>query len=300
MVSAWTDLLLLFCVHVNSLTFIRVGGLFPLTDLHGNVDKSAAQYLASFLMAIREINNKNDGILDNLLPNTRLVIAVRNSKGKFIETFQAATELTSRVFNNSGIQAAIGPATVEEVDGATPVYNRYDINYVTYASTASYLSYVGPFPYYIRTAFSDAFQGIAMADMIHKTFDWKKVVIFSTADTYGGDGINEFRNSGMKRDIEILGSFQFRPGSHDLDGIIQAAKSLGGRIFILFVHSSDGGRLLEAGYKAGLFHEGTQVIGSSELASPAVWEAMSPTADVPSIMKGVIAMTPHFGLESNV
>eukprot|EP01041_Mallomonas_annulata_P008623 gene8623-17790_t len=282
------------------MTTIRIGGLFPQTDFNGIVDNIGAQYMASFLMAIREINNKTDGIADDLLPNINLVIAVRNTKQKFIETFHAATELTTKAFNNSGIQAAIGPASVEEVEGATPVYNRYDINYVTYASTASYLSYVEPFPYYIRTAFSDAFQGIAMADMIYKTFNWKKVVIFSNADTYGGDGINEFRNAGMKRDIAILGSFQFRPGSHDLAGIIESAKSLGGRIFILFLHSSDGGRLLEAGYKAGLFHEGTQIIGSSELASPAVWEAMSPTADVPSIMKGVIAMTPHFGLESNV
>eukprot|EP01041_Mallomonas_annulata_P008621 gene8621-17784_t len=106
-------------LNLSSIT-IRIGGLFPQTDFHGNLDNIGAQYLASFLMAVREINNKTDGIADDLLPNIDLVIAVRNTKQKFIETFQAATELSTKAFNNSGIQAAIGPASVEEVEGATP------------------------------------------------------------------------------------------------------------------------------------------------------------------------------------
>eukprot|EP01036_Dinobryon_divergens_P050238 gene50238-67279_t len=224
---------------------VHVGGLFPLTFTTKHNNPIGLQYLASFLMAIREINDKNDGIADELLPNTPLLISVRNTQGDFIQSLNVANDVSSSGFNGKGIDACIGPASVTEVQGVTPVFNRYSINHVTYASTASFLSYVQPFPYYIRAAFSEAFQSIGMADLIQWKFNWKKVVTFSTSNSYGGDGMNEFRMAAAKRQFSILSSYEFRPGSRDLSG--------------------DAGRLLEAGYKAGLFHEGTQIIGSSEL-----------------------------------
>jgi hypothetical protein len=61
-------------------TEIRLGVLFPSTKLTGQFDFVGNQYLAAILMAIRELNDKTDGILDNLLPGANVTIAARSSQ----------------------------------------------------------------------------------------------------------------------------------------------------------------------------------------------------------------------------
>jgi hypothetical protein len=56
----------------------KVAGYFKLFDEHDNVDNDMVQRLAAFLMAIREINNKTDGIADDLLPDTELLVTLES------------------------------------------------------------------------------------------------------------------------------------------------------------------------------------------------------------------------------
>ncbi len=57
------------------MNYLNIGGLFGEYDVSSgqiNIRESGAQYKAAFLMAIDEINNKHDGIADDLLPNVTL------------------------------------------------------------------------------------------------------------------------------------------------------------------------------------------------------------------------------------
>jgi hypothetical protein len=72
---------------------VRIGGLFSPIDQNGNFDYNQAQCLAAFLMAVKEINNKHDGIHDDILPNTKLVVAIR-SLGGFFDNVNAARQLS--------------------------------------------------------------------------------------------------------------------------------------------------------------------------------------------------------------
>eukprot|EP00607_Mallomonas_marina_P010386 CAMPEP_0182421990 /NCGR_PEP_ID=MMETSP1167-20130531/7581_1 /TAXON_ID=2988 /ORGANISM="Mallomonas Sp, Strain CCMP3275" /LENGTH=710 /DNA_ID=CAMNT_0024599677 /DNA_START=799 /DNA_END=2931 /DNA_ORIENTATION=- len=58
------------------------------------------------------------------------------------------------------------------------------------------------------------------------------------------------------------------------------------------MRSRDAGVMLEAGYNAGLFKEGTQILGAQYILRPDTWKAMSPKAPVTKIMKGILAVTP--------
>jgi len=214
---------------------------------------------------VREINNKSDNINDHLLPSTYIEVAIfdtssssqeplyltKDNDAEFVSSMKAADQL-SKSFKGKGIHGCVGPASNIQAQGVTPIFNEYKISYVTYASTASYLSYVEPYPYYIRTAFSDAFQSIAIADVIFKYFEWKKVVVFSTSDSYGGDSAFEFKTAASSLGISVTSAFEFRPGVRDLSTEIDQAKSLGARIFVLLMSSADAGRLMEQGYNAGL------------------------------------------------
>jgi ABC-type branched-subunit amino acid transport system substrate-binding protein len=75
-------------------SIVRIGGLFSPIDVNGNFDYEQAQCLAAFMMAVNEINNKKDGINDDILPQTKLVVAVR-SPGRFYDNVDAARQLAN-------------------------------------------------------------------------------------------------------------------------------------------------------------------------------------------------------------
>jgi len=58
-----------------------------------------------------QINNKSDGRADDLLPNTRLRIAFRDSARQPQAALRAAIELTSSAFQARGVSAIVGAAS---------------------------------------------------------------------------------------------------------------------------------------------------------------------------------------------
>ena len=63
-------------MRVNSVQVVLVGGIFPQFRLDSNkkfvVDESGVRRMAAVQMAINSINDKTDGYLDELLPNTQV------------------------------------------------------------------------------------------------------------------------------------------------------------------------------------------------------------------------------------
>lgn len=59
------------------------------------------QHLAAFLMALNEINNKTDGIADNLLPNSRIVFVLKSTEG-LIGPEAAAEDTMIKNFDDAG------------------------------------------------------------------------------------------------------------------------------------------------------------------------------------------------------
>jgi ABC-type branched-subunit amino acid transport system substrate-binding protein len=53
---------------------IRIGGIFNLYDDHGVANKQQVECLAAFLMAVRDVNNKVDGMFDHILPNSQVKV----------------------------------------------------------------------------------------------------------------------------------------------------------------------------------------------------------------------------------
>ena len=68
------------CVHMDlpNLQILFVGGLFPLFSSSAGdvsktvVDQSGVRRMAAVQIAMNRINNKNDGIFDDLLPQTKV------------------------------------------------------------------------------------------------------------------------------------------------------------------------------------------------------------------------------------
>ena len=85
-------------------TEVRLAGMFNFLtkDDAGNVikHKQGNQILAAYVMAINELNNKNDGIYDDLLPNTQIKFLVADESDEFITNIETNIDLNKNSFNN--------------------------------------------------------------------------------------------------------------------------------------------------------------------------------------------------------
>ena len=276
-------------------SFFRIGFIFPAFVADGTsstdyVDNDGIQYLASFLLAVEQINNKTDGRWDDILPNSELKVVVRDSTGPFTTDIEAAIYQTTKAFNKSGIHAAIGASTNIASSAIAQIYNEHKINQVAYGSTGSFLSYVGPYPYYFRTIMDDAYQGYAIADIMFKEFGYSKISTFSTTNTLGTDGFLQFSQRADELGIEIISIHQFRPNQDDLSIHISNALDKGTRIFFIFMEADDAANLITQGYKKGLFKPGTFIFGNDKILSNTAWKNFDDTVDIQEVMKGVFAL----------
>lgn len=277
-------------------TEVNIGFVFPMFEYATPyvVNYDGVQYLAAFLMAVNDINNKNDGIHDELLPKTKLKYAVRSSTGAFIDNVKDAIALSTRVFNGSGICGCVGGADNDASNAIAQIFNGFKIDQVAYGSTGSFLSYAIPFPYYFRTCSDDAFQGYAIASVMALHYKWEYVSTFTTTDSYGTDGFLQFTQRATQLGMNILSIHQFRPGQADLTSQIQKAKETGSRIFFIFMNGNDAGNLLTQGYRLGLFKEGTQIFGSDQLFSQNTINSIGSDVAIQTVLKGALALRQSF------
>lgn len=159
--------LMFFSVSLSAPTEVHLGGLFPLFQLSGEVLASGQERLASFLMAVRDINADA-----SLLPNTTVKVSVRDTKLSVGKTFFSSLDLATKSFGGKGIDACIGAATSGESEAAAAVFSHFSTVQISYSSTSPLLSTKINSPYFARTCPSDAFQGAAIADIVSKYYGW--------------------------------------------------------------------------------------------------------------------------------
>jgi len=160
-----------------SLSTIRIAGIFNFLErdstgtLTNKQHINGNQYLAAFVMAINELNNKTDGIYDDLLPvGTTIKYAVGEETDEFIADINTNLRLNEKSFQNDvpagstkpHLHGIIGGLTNRASDAIAQVSNGFKLTQVAYGSTGSFLSYIGPYPYYLRTVKDDAYEGISI------------------------------------------------------------------------------------------------------------------------------------------
>ncbi len=82
---------------------VRIGAMFPKLnhDGSGTANNAGNQQQAAFMMAVKELNDKNDSHYDCILPNTHIEVAIEES-GNFIENVYASIHLYGDTFNKTG------------------------------------------------------------------------------------------------------------------------------------------------------------------------------------------------------
>ena len=204
--------MVLWFYQCSALKTIRLAGVFNFLhrDNAGKITyfkhQQGNQILAAYIMAINELNNKTDGIHDDLLPvDTTIRFAVAEDTEDFIADIMTTIRLNQYSFQDlvnstttkPHLHGIIGGLTNRASDAIAQVSNGFKLTQVAYGSRGSFLSYIGPYPYFLRTVNNDAYEGVALAQIISTNYKWKYVSVFCTTDSYGSDLSTQFLKNAL-------------------------------------------------------------------------------------------------------
>jgi ABC-type branched-subunit amino acid transport system substrate-binding protein len=243
--------------------------------------------LAAFVLAVREINNKSDGIFDDVLPSTTLQFAVRGG-GAYMNLDFVDFIFLEEAFNNDGVVGAVnaqdnGDALLTGVLSTklwTPIVNSvansglFDDHYT--------------YPFVSKVVALESYQGLVLQNLLCTYFNARKVVIFTSTVQDDIELVNTFLDAPYC-ELNILAELNVRSGDTDFTPQVNAAISTGARYFVLFLPADQAALLLEQGYDLGLFHANS-VFLAPDRASTNITRYFSPSADINAIMTGFFSL----------
>ena len=140
--------LLWFCLVSNALSLsdINIGGLFNQFNESKLPDYQGSQHIAAFIMAINEINNKTDGINENLLADYQIKYRIDEAHG-FTGAVKAADMMDA---SNPSPIAVIGSMEDDEAIAVTDMLETVQTVLISTRSTSSELSKGRDFPYKVK------------------------------------------------------------------------------------------------------------------------------------------------------
>jgi hypothetical protein len=99
--------------------------MINVADSSNSVGNVALQQQSAILMALREINNKTDGIHDDILPVTRLNTMFSYSLPTFLDSVAKATNMMDTGFGGLGVRAVIGANGFAATEGMFEFFSAH-------------------------------------------------------------------------------------------------------------------------------------------------------------------------------
>ena len=221
-------------VDAHQITEVRLGCLLPHFP-------SKFGRFAAFMMAVEEINSSPE-----LLRGITLKFAARDSACDAVYALYGAHQLAQSSFSGSGADAIIGAACSSASMAAANFLKLDHIPLVSPASTSAALSNSAAYPYFARTAPSDAWQSFALADLVEHLLGVKRVATVNSEDSYGSVGMREFLREAERRNLYVRSSTTFANGQVDFSSNLKALQKSSALVVVLFCQAADAKRFIKA------------------------------------------------------
>ena len=279
---------------------VVIGGLFNAFNvgIQGLIlrNDKECQHLAAFMLAVDEINNKHDGIVDTILNQTTVKISMYLGQD-YVRTYPpnsyfdgAASVFLGNVYNPSMVGMIEADTLLPQAMAASGSANAFGIVSMMSTSKSSVFKDSSSYPMTLQMSATTFSEAQALGKLLARRYNYKKLAVFVAADISNIDSYTSFLTTPTK----VLGEFVIMRGDTDFTFHINSAKACGATIFVLFTGGTEAGRLLEQGYNLGLFHEGTQVFitSISDIADIRSSFTTAGRANEANILKGLISTAP--------
>jgi hypothetical protein len=261
---------------------VRIGGFFAPVSPSGALYVSQAEHLAAFVMAARDINDKTDGIFDDVLVGTdfQIAVGIENSlSSAAVNAVQLGT-----AFGGQGVEVAVSALR----NGNAPVVAQLlsSLNTLTVLSDtdSAVFNNFALYPYVANVRPLVSRQGMVIQNMICQS-DVRKIVVFAGTDVDNIHMMSQFQDESIC-DLDILAVITIRADLNDMSLEIERAKAMGSRYFIQFLPAHQLASLIEQGYAANLFRDNTVMYTSSH-SIVNITNHFSPDTDVAQVMTGL-------------
>ena len=211
------------------------------------------------LMAIREINDKSDGIFDNLLPGTNLTFTVRNTAFNKVTTTLHGVDMSGysscSSVNSPMSSVVIGTGSSGISKTLAPMLQTFGIPQVSFAASSPDLSDQAVYPYFTRTCYSDAQQSSIMAQFIKLKLGFEHANVLTSDGGYSSAGGAAFIEAAKKHNITIPTSQQYIEdgNSEDLEKKLQVLKNTGVKLIVAYFETKNLYAPLIAARKLGMW-----------------------------------------------
>mmetsp|Transcript_19733 Transcript_19733/g.26007 ORF Transcript_19733/g.26007 Transcript_19733/m.26007 type:complete len:1690 (+) Transcript_19733:108-5177(+) len=249
--------IILYLKYVNALEAeFRLGALFPIFKTEASsepydYDSGGHHRFAGFYTAIKEINDKADGVADGLLPNVTIKYSLFDSKRDDGKAFLAAFYAVNDAFGGLGVHALVGAASSGPTGNAALVGASVEVPQITYSATSPALADDIKYPYLLRSVVNDEYQAKAMADIVQNSFGWNNVVTISATDSYSSNGIDAFYRQAEQRNINVPLAMVY-VNLEMVQSMLKEIKESAYRIIILFVAGFDAFDILTEANQLGM------------------------------------------------
>jgi len=282
----------------QTLPVFRLGVLLP---LFASADSAYAPFswspVGAVLKAVRELNNKSDGVADDLLPATTVRISFRDSQCDASAALQAAILLVQDDFDGEGADAIIGAGCSVASATAAQVCASRHIPIISPTSTSPHLSDGELYPFFLRTCPSDSFGAVAIVDILRNLFNYDSVALVHSTDDYGSGAAVVMADVADEQGLLLLVTVSFASGSTDFSRQHRQLRQSGSRVVVIFCNPTDGGLFMRTAYEERVAGAGFLWIGGDFLSDESVWQLDAPLAANTTlrelVLKGYFCSVPN-------
>ncbi|MBF0779636.1 MULTISPECIES: ABC transporter substrate-binding protein [unclassified Granulicatella] len=224
---------------VSQATTITIGTNL---ELSGKVASYGTPMLDAIQLAVEE-KNASGGVLGKQIELVKL-----DNKSDTKESASVATSLTEK--NVVGI---LGPATTADALAQVPVATKAKTPVVLPAATGDNVikdSSGKVLNYIYRVAYSDSFQGKALATFADETLHAKKVVLLKDTSSDYAKGLSEAFVSNYSG--EIVATENFQAGDKDFNAILTKLKTLDYDVLLVAGYYEEAGLIIKQARTTGI------------------------------------------------
>eukprot|EP00966_Prymnesium_polylepis_P264545 6111573-Prymnesium_polylepis.1 len=234
-------------------TEVRLGVLLPMFGT-ASADYSLLSWSprVGVYQALREVNNKTDGVVDHLLPSTQLKFAYRDSKCDATSTLAGALHLTRDSFDGEAVSAVIGAGCSDASRMAAQVASTSSVPTVSPSATSPLLSDGRAVPYLLRLAPSDIKAAECIVDVLQHLLGYSSVALASSSDPFGVGGAQAFDDAAGVAGVTVSVSVSFQKDAADFTLQHQRLIRSAARVIVLVCQDNDGVHFIRAALQAGI------------------------------------------------
>ncbi len=237
---------------------VKIGALMPMT---GDLQAYGTSCYTGVKLAAEEINSQG-GVLDN-----KLEIKVGDTQTKPQAGIDAAQKLVS-IEGVFGIVGALSSGVTIPV--ARSVTTDAKVPQISPASTSPVITHLDDNDFLFRSVPSDAFQGVAMCELVEEA-GYKNVATLYVNNDYGEGLAVSFKKAFEKAGGKVTASLAYEPGNASYRGELSKAASKGAEALVLIGYPENGVTILRQALEEGYFQK---FVYSDGLKAPEIIDAI--------------------------